>query len=254
MKIQFIGTGSAFCLKNYHANAIISEQGKNMLMDAGSDVRFSLSENGLTYKDIDAVYITHFHTDHIGGLEYLAFNSYFDKVKSKIKLFIHESFIDTLWNNSLKAGLGMIFNGTLTLDDFFEVIPLKDTFIWESLSFKLIPTFHVSGIRDVLPVYGLFIDGHQSIYFTGDTRYVPQHLESVYQKAQVIIHDAETSSEKSVIHAHYEDITHLKPEIKCKTYLWHYHDNVSDNFEFWQKKATDNGFRGFLRKGDVLHF
>lgn len=254
MKIQFIGTGSAFCLKNYHANAVIFNNAHKLLLDAGSDIRFSLYESGLSYKDIDAVYITHFHTDHIGGLEYLAFNSYFDKGKEKFKLFIHESFIDTLWHNSLKAGLGMIFNGTLDLNDFFEVIPLKDAFTWENISFKLIPTFHVSDIRDVLPVYGLLIEGTHIIYFTGDTRYVPGHLENVYNKAQVIIHDTETAAEKSVIHSHYNDMINLPSDIRRKTYLWHYHDNVSDNFDLWQKKATDNGFRGFLRKGDILHF
>ena len=252
LEILFLGTGSAFCVKNYHSNAVVIENGKNLLVDAGGDLRFSLHESKLSYKDIDAVYISHFHTDHIGGLEYLAFKSYFDNKKSKIKLFIHESFIEPLWNNSLKAGLGIINNSILTINDFFEIIPLCSSFKWENIKFDIIETLHVSECFNTLPVFGLMINSAKKVYITGDTRFIPSLLEVIYQAADIIIHDTETAHNKSIIHAHFDDLISLKSVIKAKTYLWHYSDNVSENFEYWQKSALDRGFKGFLKKGEII--
>lgn len=61
---------------------------KHLLIDAGTDIRFSLRRRDYSYKDIDAIYLSHLHSDHIGGLEYLAFASYFDPtIEDKIQLF-----------------------------------------------------------------------------------------------------------------------------------------------------------------------
>jgi len=252
VNILFIGTGSAFCVNNFHSNAVVIKNNKNLLVDAGGDLRFALHENNMSYKDIDAVYISHFHTDHVGGLEYLAFKSYFDDEKSKIKLFIHESLVKPLWDESLKAGLCMINNNKLTINDFYEVIHVSKSFKWEKIKFNLIETLHVSECQNTLPVFGLMINASKKIYITGDTRFTPAELDEAYKKADIIIHDTETAHNKSLIHAHFEDLVYLNPEIKSKTYLWHYSDNVSLNFDYWQNLALDNGFKGFLKKGEII--
>ncbi len=49
-----------------------------LLLDAGADVRHSLASIGLTSADIDGVYISHPHNDHIGGMEYIALTTLFN--------------------------------------------------------------------------------------------------------------------------------------------------------------------------------
>ena len=51
-----------------------SEDGSKLLIDCGTDARHSLHELGLSYKDIEHVYISHLHADHAGGLEWLGFS------------------------------------------------------------------------------------------------------------------------------------------------------------------------------------
>ena len=58
MKISFLGAGGAFSMKSWHTNLLITEGDKNLLIDAGGDIRFSLAERMMNYQDIDAVFET----------------------------------------------------------------------------------------------------------------------------------------------------------------------------------------------------
>lgn len=254
MEILFTGTGSAFCLKNYQSNALITQNGKHMLFDAGSDIRFALRDRNLSFMDIEAVYISHLHNDHIGGLEYLALESYFKNPPRRIRLFIHKSMAIELWEHSLRAGLCMVSHGPLNLNNYFEVFPLEDEFEWEGLNCRLVKTAHIASTTDRLPVYGLMVGlpDVMPVYFTADTRYLPETLSQSYNRAAIIIQDTETTTQKSRIHAHFDDLVYLPADIKAKMYLWHYQDNVVDDFEAWQAKAKENGFAGFLSKGDCI--
>ncbi len=49
-----------------------------LLVDVGGDVRHALKGIGLSSTDIDGVYISHPHADHIGGMEYIALTSIFN--------------------------------------------------------------------------------------------------------------------------------------------------------------------------------
>jgi len=105
MKFTILGAGSAFSLKNYQPNLLLEQNDSRLLIDAGGDIRFSLRDVGLSSANIDAVYITHLHNDHIGGMEYIAFTTFFNPNKIPPKLFCHKLLLEDLWSNSLKGGL-----------------------------------------------------------------------------------------------------------------------------------------------------
>jgi len=257
MQLTFLGTGSAFCLKNYHPNYLIETNNKRMLIDAGGDIRFSLLNAGYSYKDIQAIYITHLHNDHIGGMEFLAISTYFDKKCKPIDLFCHKILVDELWFNSLKGGLSSIQGKSLSLQDYFNITTRAtgEQFMWEGLQFEIIQSIHIFNGFSTMPTFGLIIYDPQTdktIFHTSDTQFIPELFLKYYQKADMIIQDCETSTLKSSVHAHYDDIKTLDPSIKAKMFLWHYQDNVVDQFEKWQKKAHKDGFRSFLKKGEKI--
>ncbi len=69
-----------------------------LLIDAGGDIRHSLKAIGLSSNDIDGVYISHPHSDHIGGIEYLALTTFFNPYYTKAKT-------EWLQNTSITAKL-----------------------------------------------------------------------------------------------------------------------------------------------------
>jgi ribonuclease BN (tRNA processing enzyme) len=257
MFITFLGTGAAFTLDNYHSNMVIEEEGKRLLIDAGGDIRFSLKHSGLSYKDIDCIYLTHLHNDHIGGMEFLAFSSYFDPTCPQIKLFCHKWLGDDLWYFSLKGGLASIQGKILNLEDYFDVNGLGngENFIWQNITFEIVQGIHVFNGYWVVPTFGVLFHSPASgkiIYHTSDTQFDLEHLSQYYEKADLIIHDCETGPFKTDIHSHYDDLKTLAPEIKIKIYLWHYQDNVFQDFDTWQQKALNDGFKGFLKRGEKI--
>ncbi len=254
MDIMALGVGSAFSMINFQTNLMVtSHNDKRLLIDAGTDIRFSLKTADLTYKDIDAVYISHLHADHVGGLEYLAFCSFFDPNKEKIKLYGNYNVISAAWNNVLSGGLSSIQNRVMSLEDYFEVESINNNcnFLWEDILFTPIQTVHIMNGYSIVPSYGLMIsdqDKDRTIFVTTDTQFNPEQIKDFYRTADYIIQDCETMY-KSGVHAHYDQLATLSPGIKKKMILIHYNDNVDDDF---RKRAIDDGFMGFADQSKII--
>ena len=76
MKLIPLGVGGAFTSRFYHNNYIAEIGSKKLLIDAGTTLRTSIKKAGYSYLDIDAVWISHLHSDHVGGLEELILQRY----------------------------------------------------------------------------------------------------------------------------------------------------------------------------------
>ncbi|MBB1072957.1 MBL fold metallo-hydrolase [Rhodoferax sp. 4810] len=259
MNIQFIGVGAAFTTPAYYQSNLLitADSGKRLLMDCGTDARFALAELGIDGRTvgnvIDAVYISHLHADHIGGLEWLAFSTFFNPTAPKPHLFIEERMMQQLWECSLRGGLGRIEGRQQTLTDYFNCQPLAAhaTFHWEKITFTLIPMLHV----DVGSPphnhysYGLLLntaDGPR-VWISTDTRFEREIIIKTGAVADVIFHDCETTAYNTPVHAHYTELCTLPVEIKQKMWLYHYQpDPIYD--------PQRDGFQGFVRKGQLFDF
>jgi len=121
MKILALGTGSAFTLNNYQMSFLIDDE---LLFDCGGDIRFALRDQGLNHRDIKNVFASHLHGDHVGGLEWLGFSSYFDPSCPRPNLFISESLVDPLWDKCLAGGMGSLQGLICNLHTYFNVHPI----------------------------------------------------------------------------------------------------------------------------------
>lgn len=255
--LTFLGAGSAFTVgdNNYQSNVLITNRqtGRRLLVDCGSDARFAIHELGLKPTDINDVFISHLHADHIGGLEWLAFSTKFNPAAKKPRLLISRQFITELWASSLAGGLESLEGETATLETYFDIekdptdgqlgISKKGRFKWEGLEMQMVQVVHIVNDFSISPSYGLMFQANGvKVFFTSDTQFGPNQLAKFYDMADIIFHDCETAPFRSKVHAHYDDLKTLPENIKKKMWLYHYQPGKTQD-------ALADGFRGFVVKG-----
>jgi ribonuclease BN (tRNA processing enzyme) len=246
----FIGAGSAFTMNNRQSNIIIRNliTKKCLLIDCGTDIRHSLQQSGVQYSDIDAIYISHLHADHAGGLECIAFSTYFNPSCGRPKMYLHKSLKNNIWSDTLRGGLASIQGNIAELDTYFDVQSTnnKGTFIWDDIEFQMIQTVHIMDGFNIVPSFGLiFILNKIKVFFTSDTQFCPEQIVDFYKGADIIFQDCETTPFESRVHAHYNKLNTLPTEIKRKMKLYHYQDGPLPD-------AVKDGFLGFVCKGEKV--
>lgn len=252
MKLTFLGAGSAFTIgdNNYHSNMILeNDRGDRLLIDCGSDVRFSLTEAGYTYRDIHHIYVSHLHGDHVGGLEWLAFSTKFDPSCDRPQLYLCDRLADLLWNKVLSGGLSSIQGQVAQLSTYFHVHPIKEnaSFFWCGLEIHILQTLHIMSGFAFMPSYGLlFKTKKNTVLITTDTQFFPNQMRDFYNTADIIFHDCETAATKSKVHAHYDELLTLPEDIRKKMWLYHYNPGPLPD-------AVGDGFRGFVKKGQMFN-
>jgi ribonuclease BN (tRNA processing enzyme) len=260
MKVQFIGTGVAGALNNWQTNALITfDSGDKLLIDCGGDGRHAMRAAGVKPSEINNVYISHLHGDHCGGLEDFGFATYFDPKCRKPNLYISRALVSDLWNNVLSGGMSTLQNEVNSLETYYDVHPVEKNggFVIDGVSFTLVQVMHIMSGFTFMLSFGLMamMPTGKKIFFTTDTQFAPAQIMDFYRSADVIFHDCECySGFKSGVHAHFDDLATLSPEIKAKMHMVHYPDLVVDNWDDWARKAQEAGFAEFVPTNKVYEF
>jgi ribonuclease BN (tRNA processing enzyme) len=248
----FVGVGSASAKENYQSSLILAKDGVTMLVDIGFSIPRALYDYGINILDLDYYHFTHSHGDHIGGAEELLINSRYQR-QVKPKVIITRQYHQVLWDETLRGGLKVNETGALSLDDYIEPIYAE----WKAqqpremyevnigtMNLLLFRTNHVpGGCEDWQKAYwstGLLVDG--KVLFSGDTRFDPNLFKDLpMEKVRTIFHDCQLF-EPGAVHATYNQLKGLDPELKRKMYLYHY----GDNFGKFDPRA--DGFAGFTEQ------
>jgi hypothetical protein len=212
--LRFLGVGSAQAVELGSSGAVLERDGKPLLLiDCGPETLTRYLE---AYGEVPrAVYITHGHMDHVGGLERLFYRCYFDPaLKGSVRLFIQAALLPHL-QSRVADYPNVVAEGGANFWDAFQLIALSRGFWLDDLWFDVFPTRHHA------PMTSFGIALRASFVWTGDTRPVPEMLAQHAAQGETVAHDCALVGNPS--HTGLDDLEREYPEeLRSRLVIYHY--------------------------------
>ncbi|WJH33113.1 MBL fold metallo-hydrolase [Paenibacillus sp. CC-CFT747] len=223
IRIEMLGTGSAFAKKYYNNNALMTCGDYTLLVDCGITAPSALHHLGVGLEKIDGIFISHTHADHVGGLEEIAFRMKFEQER-KPDLLVPAGIRRSLWEHTLRGGLESPEDGADSLDAYFRVIEIPEETVHEvapGFTIELFQTKHVPGKLS----YCLIVNG--GLLYTADTRFDRGLIRYAYHErgCRHILHDCQLIT-PGTVHATLGELLTLPEDIQESVLLMHYGDNM----------------------------
>lgn len=223
MKITFLGTGTSQGIpvigceckvcrstderdQRFRSSALLQYEGVNLVIDTGPDFRLQMLNTGI--KHLDGVLVTHYHNDHIAGLDDIRPFNFMQKSSMKV-------FADRDSRKILKKKFNYIFE-----KDPYPGAPSVDLKDHEFSEFSLgqfhIRPFKVWHGKMTITAYQI----NDLVYIT-DANAIPESEYKLISNCKVLVLNA---LRKKAHHSHFnlEQAIELSKKLKAeRTYLLH---------------------------------
>lgn len=212
--LRFLGVGSSQAVELGSASAVIEREGRPLLMiDCGQEALTAfLAHYGAAP---EALFITHVHMDHVGGLERLFYRTYFDEARrGRVRLYVPAALVPFL-QARVADYPGVLAEGGGNWWDAFQLVPVSRGF-WHQGQW-----YEVFAVRHHLPdtAFGLRLPG--ALVWTGDTRPIPEVLAKFADAGELIAHDCALRGNPS--HSGLDDLEReYSVELRARCVLYHY--------------------------------
>ncbi len=258
LSVTCLGVGSM--LSPEGNTSFLAVKGKHhLLIDCGRTVPEALRSYGIGLAEIENVFLSHTHGDHIGGFTTLATaNRYIGRQTGTKKLTViaPRAFAGVLWKNCFSGDLGTHDSAgdpsEVSPDIWYDVaVPAlvedrsRETYAINvgSMHIQIFRTMHTPSTaaswRDSAWSTGIVIN--DDILITCDSRFDPELIEEFGGKVKAIVHDL--SSTQSAVHSSVAEAVAYGPSATSK--MWSSHHDPS----FTHETLTGKGFAGMTVPG-----
>lgn len=229
MGLRFLGVGNAQARELGTSAAVLEIDGEPaMLIDCGEA---TLDAYGAHYGGLpEALFLTHCHFDHIGGLEGLFYDVTTGPTPVKApKIFTPVSILPLL-QRRVADYPNPLAEGGVNFWDGFHLIPVSERFWFRNMLFDVFPARH----HEPGSAFGIALPG--SFLFSGDTRPIPEQISRHGSRGEVLFHDCALQSNPS--HSGLDDLAReYKDEQLRRFVLYHYESEGAG------RTLKDAGFR-----------
>lgn len=212
--LHFLGVGDARARELGNASVMLERDGAPVLMvDCGPEaIAACIAHYG---EPPPALFITHTHLDHVGGMEQLFGAVWFDPARrGQLPIYVPTTVVPLL-QRRIAEYPDVLAEGGVNFWDAFRLVPVGSGFWHAGWWFEVFP------VRHHLPdsAFGLALRG--SFVYTGDTRPIPEVLASVGEGHEPVAHDCGLHGNPS--HSGIADIERdYPPALRARLVLYHY--------------------------------
>ncbi|MEN3044364.1 MAG: ribonuclease Z [Candidatus Hydrothermales bacterium] len=223
MRIIFLGTATGIPQRNNYPSSIYVESNESKIVfDFGEGLIKSLVERNIDINDIDAVFLTHFHVDHVAGIVPLLFAFRYEGNPRKKTFYI----IGPKGTVNFLKKLFRIFKGQIEPKGYELII--KELGTYKFINFKgiKIKTFKTNHKKESIG-YIIYL-GKKRICYTGDTGY-DRNYKKILRKVDILITECSLPIDVKN-HLNPQKLLRLIEDIKpSETYLVHIYPVMRKN-------------------------
>jgi len=192
IEVVLLGTGTPVPSKErFGPSTLVKVGGMNLLFDAGRGVAIRLQEAGLTPNQIEHVFLTHLHSDHISGLDDIWFTGWIWQRENNLSVWGPKgtnAFVENL-HKAYSADISYR-NENVGLDiskSYVESEEIGEGIIFDKngVTVKAFLVEHAP----VKPAFGYRVEfGDRTVVISGDTTY-SENLLNYSKDVDLLIHE-----------------------------------------------------------------
>jgi len=241
MEFLFLGCGDAFSSGGrLHTCFFVRATETSFLIDCGASSLAAMKRAGVTTEDVDAIFITHFHGDHVGGLPFLLLEAQLVSKRQKPLTLAGPPGLKERAHTVMEA----LFPGTSAREPEFELrfveLPQGERTHVNSVTVTPYSVQHDPAI----PCTGLRfeVDG-KVLAYSGDTTWTDT-LKALARGADLFVCEAYLYAQKTPVHLDYKTILARRQELGAKrVVLTHLSEEMLGRVGKLELETAEDGMR-----------